>query len=471
MASAVNQQSRLNLSVGVALTGSQVSALTQSLVWWVQTSVNGRNALVPVVYLAAADQKTITNGAIIAGTNVVARVAGDIRNTGTISGANLVSLTAGNDIVNAQGGRITGGTIVASAARDILNGAGSAIAGADVLLDAGRDIVLSAAINGQTISSNVNLGKGRFTAQSNTTQSATGSSVTATNNLVMNAGRDVAITAGTVRAGGDAAIIAGRDVVVTGVTTTDSSSAAWKTGKYTQGTSSSSTQSFTGSSIVAGGDLTVGAVGTVAITGSDIAAGGNIALQAGQGVTVGAAQTSSTQSLNERVSKRVKVNASDSTTITNTLSNVVAGGDLSITTPGTLSIAGANLSAGDVARVNAGAISITGVIDQTSSSTNTVNVKKGLLSKKTTTVTTSGVDQNVVASTLEGNKVVLNSIGDVTIKGSNIVGEREVTLNAGGAIDIGSLVAADTSSQSVAVKKSGIRAFVDHSGSYPHELK
>ncbi len=123
-------------------------------------------------------------------------------------------------------------------------------------------------------------------------------------------------------AGGDAAIIAGRDVAVTGVTTTDSSSAAWKTGKYTQGTSSSSTQSFTGSSIVAGGDLTVGAVGTVAITGSDIAAGGNIALQAGQGVTVGAAQTSSTQSLNERVSKRVKVNASDSTTITNTLSNV-----------------------------------------------------------------------------------------------------------------------------------------------------
>jgi filamentous hemagglutinin len=94
MASAVNQQSRLNLSVGVALTGSQVSALTQSLVWWVQTSVNGRNALVPVVYLAAADQKTITNGAIIAGANVVARVAGDIRNTGTISGANLVSLTA-----------------------------------------------------------------------------------------------------------------------------------------------------------------------------------------------------------------------------------------------------------------------------------------------------------------------------------------------------------------------------------------
>ena len=80
--------------------------------------------------------------------------------------------------------------------------------------------------------------------------------------------------------------------------------------------------------------------------------------------------------MNERVSKRVKVNASDSTTITNTLSNVVAGGDLSITTPGTLSIAGANLSAGDVARVNAGAISITGVIDQTSSSTNTVNVKR-----------------------------------------------------------------------------------------------
>jgi filamentous hemagglutinin len=110
----------------------------------VKSTVQGREVLVPVVYLAASDQKSIKNGAIISGSNVVANVRGNITNNGSITAKNVVSLTAGGDIVNQAGGRIAGGTVIASAARDILAQGGSSITGGNILLSAGRDISLTA---------------------------------------------------------------------------------------------------------------------------------------------------------------------------------------------------------------------------------------------------------------------------------------------------------------------------------------
>lgn len=456
MASAVKQQKGLNLSVGVALSAAQVSALTESLVWWVKANVNGREVLVPVVYLAKNDQKSITNGALIAGTNVVANVAGTITNSGTISAANLVSLTAGNDFINMSGGLVSGGTVGIKAGNDIVNHAGAAMTGGDIFLTAGRDIVLSSTVDSNSSTTRESLGGKRFTSETITTQTATGSTIAATGNLVMNAGRDISISFGNVSAGGDAAMVAGRDVLITGVTTTDTSDAAWKTGKYKHGTSSSSEETFHGSVIKVGGDLGISAGRDIGIVGSTIKVGDDLSMQAGGGITIAAAQTQSSESLNERLSKKVRTNQMDASATTHVLSDISAGGNIALSTPGALTIAGATIAAGDVLAVNAGSVSITGVIDEVSEDTRRVVKSGGLLSSKKTTTVTSMVDQSVIGSTLEGERVSITSLGDVTIKGSNVVATGNLAITAGGMIDIGTMVEEDSSSSSVKVKKSGL---------------
>lgn len=456
MASAVKQQKALQLSVGVALSASQVSALTESLVWWVSAKVNGREVLVPVVYLAKNDQKVISNGTLIAGTNVVAKAAGNITNSGTISGANLVSLTAGNDFINRSGGLITGGTVGIKAGNDIVNNAGAVITGEDIFLTAGRDIALSSTVNSTTNSTRESLGGKRFTAETITTQTATGSTIAATGNLVMNAGRDISISMGNVSAGGDATMVAGRDVLITGVTTTDTSDAAWKTGKYKHGTSSSSEETFHGSVIKVGGDFGINAGRDIGIIGSAIEVGDDLSMQASGGITIGAAETQSSESLNERLSKKIRVNQLDATATTHALSDISAGGSIGLSTPGTLSVAGATIAAGDLLAINAGSVNITGVIDEVSEDTKRVVKSGGMLSSKKTTTVTSLVDQSVIGSTLEGDRVSINSLGSVSIKGSNVVATGNLAITAGGAIDIGTMVEEDSSSNSVKVKKSGL---------------
>lgn len=456
MASAVKQQKSLQLSVGVALTAAQVSALTESLVWWVKANVNGREVLVPVVYLAKNDQKSISNGALIAGTNVVANVAGNITNSGTISAANLASLTAGNDFINMSGGLVSGGTVGIKAGNDIVNHAGAAITGGDIFLTAGRDIALSSTVDTTTSSTRESLGRNRFTSESTMSQVATGSTIAATGNLVMNAGRDISISFGNISAGGDAAMVAGRDVLITGVTTTDTSEAAWKTGKNKYGTSSSSEESFHGSVIKVGGDLGISAGRDIGIVGSTIKIGDDLSMQASRGITIGAAETQSSESLNERLSKKVRTNQIDATATTHVLSDISAGGNIALSTPGALTVAGANIAAGDLLAINAGSVRVTGVIDEVSQDTNRVVKSGGLLSSKKTTTVTSMVDQSVIGSTLEGDRVSITSLGDVMIKGSNVVASGNLAINAGGMIDIGTMVEEDSSESSVKVKKSGL---------------
>ena len=169
-----------------------MASLSESVVWLVSAEVAGRNVLVPVVYLSAADKKAIRNGALIAGTDVVANISGNLNNSGTIEGSNLVRLRAGGDVVNSGGGLITGGTVLATAARDIINRPGSTISGTNVGLTAGRDIILSAELTqtSETNNTKLNASGSRFSNATTTSSSAQGGTVSATNTLVLDAGRE-----------------------------------------------------------------------------------------------------------------------------------------------------------------------------------------------------------------------------------------------------------------------------------------
>ena len=460
----VAEAKRLQLSVGVALTSAQVADLKTSLVWYVKSTVQGREVLVPVVYLAASDQKSIKNGAIISGSNVVAGVSGSITNNGTISATRVVSLTAGGDIVNQAGGRISGGTVIASAARDILAQGGSSISGGNILLSAGRDISLTATTSSTSTSERKDLGKpvpsrvegGRFTQSSSTTQTVTGAEIAATGALVVSAGRDLTLSAAKVSAGGDASLSAGRDVTITGVTTTDTSVTSSRTSKKNSSASSSSTQTFNGTSLTSGGNLTVSAGNTLTIKGADIAAGGNAVLTGTNGVSITSALENSSAS-NSSTSKR-KSSSTSETASTNRLTTITAGGNLGVgSTSGAVTVAGADLSATGTTTLLGQSVSVSGVIDSATFDATSRTVKKGLLSKKITTTTQSSSTQAVVASTVAGDRVnVVASGGDVTIKGSNVVSDNGTVVQATNNVTIGTLEAKSSQSQSVKVKKSGI---------------
>ncbi|WP_428842020.1 beta strand repeat-containing protein, partial [Pseudomonas syringae] len=70
MNNAIASKQQLNLAVGVSLSSQQVAALTHDIVWLEEHEVNGEKVLVPVLYLAQADNRLGPTGALIAGNDV-----------------------------------------------------------------------------------------------------------------------------------------------------------------------------------------------------------------------------------------------------------------------------------------------------------------------------------------------------------------------------------------------------------------
>nr|WP_291437186.1 S-layer family protein [Desulfovibrio sp.] len=70
MDAAAAQAQGLDLSVGVALTPTQVAALTQDIIWLEEEEHMGRKVLVPHLYLASATQQDIAPGGGVQAKNV-----------------------------------------------------------------------------------------------------------------------------------------------------------------------------------------------------------------------------------------------------------------------------------------------------------------------------------------------------------------------------------------------------------------
>ncbi|MCK3655483.1 hypothetical protein A4G19_06865 [Pasteurellaceae bacterium Macca] len=93
----------LNLTLGEALTPEQQAKLTQDIVWYVKTRINGKEVYVPQLYLA---QETIDTaekykglGSAVLKARKINVKAKDIRNSGTIAG-DKVDLEADNKLKN-----------------------------------------------------------------------------------------------------------------------------------------------------------------------------------------------------------------------------------------------------------------------------------------------------------------------------------------------------------------------------------
>ncbi len=406
MNNAIASKEQLNLAVGVTLTSQQVAALTHDIVWMEDQVVNGEHVLVPVLYMAQANNRLTADGALIQGKDVTLIAGADLKNAGTLraseslsaaAGNNLVNtrlaeageklkLVAGKDLVNMQGGILKGKDVDLStltgdirndrtittvensgkgfssktavvdsaasieagnnltmyAAQDLLNGGGAITAGQSASLSAGNDVVIAAA---REETGSMRQDKRHFWEQSQTVQHA--SEVKVGGNLDVTAKNDLTIVASHVSAGGDVNL-SGTDVSILAATNEDSSEYRYKrSGKKVNKEEDHVRQQA--ATVEAGGELTIDATRDLTLTSSKVKAGGDAYLIAGKQLSV-LAQQNRDYSLYDLKSKggwgTKKTQRDEVTDVTSIGSEISTGGDLSLISGGDQRFQIAKLSSG-----------------------------------------------------------------------------------------------------------------------------
>ncbi|MDN2672281.1 filamentous hemagglutinin N-terminal domain-containing protein [Janthinobacterium sp. SUN026] len=208
MDAGVSYAQQHGLRPGVALTPEQMAALTSDIVWLVEREVtladgSTQKALVPQVYVRLRADDIDGTGALLAGKNVDINITGDLTNSGTIAGRDVVLLNAEN--VNNLGGRIDGDAVAVAARNDLNNISGTISANSTLQASAGRDInIATGTLDGGHVIDRV---AGLYVSGG-----ASGSG-----NMIVSAGRDVSITGAIVsntEPGGATSLSAGRDLSI-----------------------------------------------------------------------------------------------------------------------------------------------------------------------------------------------------------------------------------------------------------------
>ena len=462
MNNATNVAQAMNLSIGVALTADQVSALTQDMVWMVQQNVDGHEVLVPVVYLANGNLGLTAQGSVIAGKDVSIDASGTLSNGGLIQGQNSTLLTA-QDLLNS--GRISSDGLTAIGAANNITNVNGRIDGAGVSLIAGGDI-RSENVGGL-------VGRGMDT-----------SSITATQGMQISAGTNLSLDHTTVKAGGDALLSAGHDLTLAGQGVSAGGSLALGAGNNLSVESSLTTthpyqwsNSITGTqaeglTLSAGKDVSLVAGNDLSLSATTVKAGGNAALQAGNDLTLGAVQSGthwSTQTQGSSVdaggslvlqaghdlgvqagslsaggdmallaghdlSLTATTNGT-STSVTHDVTSLDAGGNLAVAAGHDATLEGTQLKAGGAAALQAGNdLNMTAVTD---SQTSTASWREGKkhITQMTTDETVRGVtvDAGTGVQIAAGHDATLDAAtigtktGDLTLAAGH-----DLTLNAEG---------------------------------------
>ena len=415
MDNAVAQASELKLAAGVALTSTQVAALTDDIVWLVEQEVNGQKVMVPQVYLASNSKNAVITGGSLVAANNVSITAGAATNSGSTIRGNNLSMLADN-INNAGGGVLTGGAVQLAAAQDIRN-SGSTISGNNVTLAAGRDIVSEARIVG---------GNG-------VTRLGETGGIAAADGLQMLAGRDVTLAGSRLAAGGDARVSAGRDVNVTTVTTGSSFHGYHLDEDIT---------THRGSSVVVGGNLQMTAGNDLTVAGSGVAAGGDATLAAGRNLSVTAVQDVFKQEIRGSSSNGLLGSSSsrrNEERVTSKAATVTAGGNLNLLAgasisgapaqTGHASVVGSNLaSVKDLTVAASGNVNVasaqnTYFYSYSKSSTGALGLSSS--SKKEGKATVTQVESNLI-----GRNVTLDAGKSVSVTASNLAAVDNINLTA-----------------------------------------
>ncbi len=507
MDNAARQQKGLGLEFGVALTAEQIAQLDGSILWWESATINGQTVMVPKLYLSPEDI-TLHNGSVISGNNVQL-AGGNITNSGgSINAQNGLSLDSTGYIDNLNAGLISaGGSLDLSAIGDISNissvisgktvqlesvsgnisnitrrqqwNAGSdsryggvhlsgtdtgpvaTIKGTDSLsLDAGKNID----ITGATVSSGGTLGmsagndiniaatlisgsksqSGFWHTDDNSSSSTTsqGSSISAGGNLAMAAGHNLDVTASSVSAGHRALLSAGNDLSLNAVRESKNSR---------NGRSESHDSHAAVSTVTAGDNLLLVAGRDIASQAAGVAAENNVSIRAGRDVNLVAESAGAGDSYTSKKKKEINE------TVRQQGTEIASGGDTTVTAGRDITAVASSVTATGNISVNAGRdVALTTATESDYHYLETKKKSGGFLSKKTTHTISEDSASREAGSLLSGNRVAVNAGDNLTVEGSDVVADRDVSLAAGNHVDVLAATNTDTSWRFKETKKSGL---------------
>ncbi|SDZ34247.1 hemagglutinin repeat-containing protein, partial [Pseudomonas sp. NFIX28] len=412
MDNALQSKQQLNLAIGTSLTSEQVAALTHDIVWLESHQVNGENVLVPVLYMAHANNRLAANGALIAGQDISLIAGKDLLNAGTLRATNNLSAKAGNDLVN-SGLIEAGNRLDLLAGNNLVNKAGGIIAGRDVSLSALNGDL----INERTVTSHQNSG-GDLQQRRDFLDSA--ARIEAANDLTLKAGRDFNNAAGVLQAARDTTINAGRDANLTAVEQQDNET-------RTNYLRSSTAQH--GSVLTSGRDLTINSGRDLSAIASQIDAKRNLAMAAAGNLTLASAAD---EQHSYSSSKKYK---GQSDKVSQVSTAVTAGGSVALSAGKDLEMIASRVSAGDEAYLVAGGnLALESAEDSNysfySKTKKSSSGKKSRLDEVASTT-------NIASSVTSGNNSVLIAGNDLLVKGSEVAADKGAArLTAGNDVQI-----------------------------------
>ncbi|EOX9733866.1 hemagglutinin repeat-containing protein [Escherichia coli] len=434
MDSAAAQQKALGLTFGVSLTAGQVAQLTRSILWWESVTINGQTVMVPKLYLSPEDI-TLHNGSVISGNNVQL-AGGNITNSGgSINAQNDLLLDSTGSIDNLNAGLINaGGALNLKAIGDIGN-ISSVISGKTVSLESATGNISNLTRTEQWAMNN---GYNHFSG----TDTGPLAAVRATDSLFMGAAGDISITGAAVSAGDSVLLSAGNDLNMNAIQ-------AGERRRY--GGSGWYETHAVAPTVTAGNSLMLSAGRDVNSQAAGITAENSMAIRAGRDVNMAAESTGagdhdSTFSM-KTVHDSVRQQGTDMT----------SGGDITVTAGRDItSVATAVTAKGDI-RVNAGHDIVLGTATESDYHySESGETRNRLLSHQTTWTITEDSVTREKGSLLSGNRVTVNAGNNLTVQGSDVVADWDVSLAADNHVDVLAATSTDTSWRFKETKKSGL---------------
>ncbi|RMQ41704.1 Filamentous hemagglutinin, intein-containing protein, partial [Pseudomonas cichorii] len=410
MDNAIASKDTLNLSLGVTLTAQQVAALTHDIVWLEEHEVAGEKVLVPVLYLAQANNRLAPNGALIAGNDISLIAGKDLKNAGTLLASNNLSATAGNDIAN-SGLVQAGNRLDLLAGNNILNNGGGVLAAKDINLVAVEGDV----INERSVHT-YDMRSGRYTQSKSFADEA--ARIEAENAISISAGRDVANIGGVINSGNDLKITAGRDV---------SNVSAEERDKENGPGYLDETVVQHQAQIDSGRDVSIRAGRDVASVAAGITAARDIGIVAEGNITVGSAANE------EHYFSKTKELTVQKDRVTQQGSSVTAGGDVVMNAGKDMALISSRITAGDEAYL-AAAGKIDVLARQNSSYFLYDEKLKGNFGTGSTQRDEITKVTHVGSEITTGGNLTLLSAGDQRYQVARLESGKDLTLTSGGAI-------------------------------------
>ncbi|MGC4062135.1 MAG: hemagglutinin repeat-containing protein [Aquabacterium sp.] len=436
----------MNLRPGIALTAAQVAQLTSDIVWLESTTVtlaSGQTVQVlqPRVYLVPRPGDLQANGNLMAANNLNLTVSGDAITSGGIGAHQVLTVNAAN--IRNDGGNLNGQSVNLNASQDITSNGGQFNATNQLQLQAGRDVALNT-----TTASNSN-------AQGSTTYTDRVTSLYvsgATAQLLVNAARNLTVQGAQVSnqgAGGQTTLSAGQNLTMGTVQTSERHDIVWNAKNQRH----DATSTEVGSSVTASGNVTLQAGQDMTIRGSVLQSDlGQLQATAAGNVNIEAAQTH--QTVDETHQTKFKGLLSTKTTSTqdtadNTLSrgsalsassvNVQAGRNLTLQGGSVTSAAGnTTLQAGqDVQILSAQDTQSQSHSRQESKSGLGIGLQSGVsVGHSSRNQSQQTVSTSQAGSSVSGQNINITAQRDATIQASQVLADQDISVQAGRNLDV-----------------------------------